>query len=171
MRSLLRSDYARLYAGRSEDGAELRRRAWARFLVNPSLHAVVLLRAASISPRALFGAWRLLLRVKHSIDLGADCELGPGLVLPHPFALRLAPGTRVGADVTLYHNVDVGGRSPDSGPPPVIGNGAIVHMNATIAPGTTIGAGAVIGANSAVEGEIPAGAVVRRDGEMRLPGV
>jgi serine acetyltransferase len=167
-RALLGSDYRRLYDGREETDSERRRRAPVRFLTNPSLHAVFLIRAALASPAALFGPWRHVLLAKHSIDLERDCELGPKLNLPHPFGILLAGGTMVGEDVTLYHNVTIGGTG--SGPGPALGDGVVVHTNSVIADGASVGAGAVIGASSFVEGEVPAGAVFVRDRIVRGAG-
>lgn len=166
LRGQLVADYAHLYAGRSESGAELRKRLPERFLTNPSLHAVAMIRSALGGPPALMGLWRQLLLAKHSIDLEPDCELGPGLMLPHPFGILLA-GCRVGSDVTIYHNVTIGSTGQAPGTEPVIGDRVIVHTNTVILPGAVIGSDAVIGANSLVEGEISPGAVLVRDSVHR----
>ncbi len=167
-RALLATDYRRLYDGREETDSERRRRAPVRFLTNPSLHAVTMIRAALAAPSAFFGPWRHLLLAKHSIDLERDCELGPKLNLPHPFGILLSGGTRVGEDVTLYHNVTLGGTG--SGPGPALGDGVVVHTNSVIAAGVAIGANAVIGASSFVEDDVPAGAVFVRDRIVRGAG-
>jgi serine acetyltransferase len=161
VRGDLIADYLRLYGGRGESRAEARSRAPERFVTNPSLHAVAMIRAALDGPAAAFGLWRQLLLAKHSIDLERGCSIGPGLVLPHPFGLLLTTGAEIGADVILYHNVTIG-EAGSEGPAPVIGDGAIIHTNAVIVNGAVIGSGAVVGVNSVVEDEVPAGAVVKR---------
>jgi serine acetyltransferase len=161
-RRRLIADYAHLYAGRGESPAELRSRAPERFLTNPSLQAVAMIRAALASPLALMGLWRQLLVTKHSIDLDPDTELGPGLLLPHAFCILLA-GPKIGSDVTIYHNVSIGVTGQAPGTEPVIGDRAVIHMNSVILPGAVIGADAVVGANTLVDGEIPPGAVLHRD--------
>jgi serine acetyltransferase len=156
------ADYAHLYAGRGESPAELRSRAPERFLTNPSLQAVAMIRAALAGPPALMGLWRQLLVSKHSIDLDPGTELGPGLLLPHAFCILLA-GPKVGSDVTIYHNVSIGVTGQAPGTEPVIGDRAVIHMNSVILPGAVIGEDAVVGANTLVDGEVPAGAVLHRD--------
>jgi serine acetyltransferase len=161
LRRDLIADYLRLYGGRGESRGEARSRAPERFVTNPSLHAVAMIRAALDGPPAAFGLWRQMLLAKHSIDLERDAVVGPGLVLPHPFGLLLTSGSVVGADVMIYHNVTIG-EAGGEGPAPVIGDGAIIHTNAVIANGSVIGEGVVVGVNSVVDGEVPAGAVVKR---------
>jgi serine acetyltransferase len=162
LRSVLATDYSRLYDGRGESPAELRSRAPSRFASNPSLHAVFMIRRAlEASPRA-FGIWRQALLAKHSIDLEPGCEIGPGLLLPHPFGLMLAAGTRIGSDVTLYHNTTYGEAGEETGNAPVLGDGVIVHTNSVVAAGAVLGRGAIVGANSHVTGEVPDRAVVRQ---------
>ena len=163
--SLLDADYRCLYSGRSETDAEQRRRALVRFITNPSLHAVVLIRLALLGPPSLTHLWRHVLLAKHSIDLERGCQIGPGLNLPHPFGILFGGGARIGTNVHLYHNVTLGtlgsdGTTPESGP--VIDKGAIIHTNTMIASGAVIGAGATIGANSFVDGVVPPGAVFAR---------
>jgi serine O-acetyltransferase len=159
---MLIADYTRLYGGRSESGAELRARALERFLTNPSLHAVLMMRAALAGPAALMGAWRQLLLAMHSIDLERECSLGPGLVLPHPFGILITSGVEIGADAVLYHNVTIGRVGQELSAAPLIAERVIVHPNAVVLPGAVVGADAVIGANAIVEGDVPEGAVVKR---------
>jgi serine acetyltransferase len=158
LRRLLISDYVRLYDGRGETPGRLRSQAPSRFLTNPSLHAVALMRTALAGSEATAAASRRILEAKHGIEIGEGSSIGPGLVLPHPFGIRIAPGTVIGADAMIYHNVTVG--SPGE-PPPRIGDGAILHMDATVAGGAVIGDGAVLGAGSLAEGEIAPGEVVK----------
>lgn len=162
LRGLLAADYGALYAGRFEAEAGSGRRALVRFLINPSLHAVVLMRAALAGPDRLMGLWRHLLLSKHSIDLERGCELGPRLILPHPFGILISAGVRVGSGVTLYHNVTLGGPTKEGCRPPVIGDGVVIHTNSLVCAGAVVEAGAIIGANSLVDGHIPAGAVFRK---------
>jgi serine O-acetyltransferase len=168
LRGLLVADYTRLYDGRGEGPGELRRKAPERFLTNPSLHAVTMIRAALAGPAALLGPWRQLLLATHSIDLEPGGRIGPGLVLPHPFGLLLTAGIEIGSEVTLYHNVTIGTGGGDERPP-VLGDRVTVHTNAVISPGAVVGEGAVVGANSIVRGEVPAGAIVKRGEVERVP--
>lgn len=166
--SLLASDYAALYAGRPDSRSRRLLRAPLRFITNPSLHAVLMMRMALAGPAPLMGAWRHVLLAKHSIDLESGCELGPGLTLPHPFGIVLAAGVKVGANVLLYHNITVGGVARDQRPAPIIGDRVIIHTNTVIMPGAVVGSDAIIGANSLVEGHVPDSAVFRRGGSVPL---
>jgi serine acetyltransferase len=169
LRSLLAADYTCLYAGRSESAAKQLRSAPARFISNPSLHAVVLIRLALMGPPRLLDLWRQILLAKHSIDLERGCSVGPGLNLPHPFGIMLGGGVEVGMNVVVYHNVTLGAMSPDSSPGPRIGDRAVIHTNTMIAPSAVVGEGATVGANSFVDGIVPPRAVFARDRIVRQP--
>jgi serine O-acetyltransferase len=161
---LLAADYAFLYDGRSETVAERRRRALVRFVTNPSLHAVVLIRLALVGPPLLTELCRNVLLAKHSIDIERGAQIGPGLNLPHPFGILFGGGLQMGEDVLLYHNVTLGalGSEPSSSEGPVIGDRVIIHTNTMVAPNAVVGEGATVGANSFVDGLVPAGAVFAR---------
>jgi serine O-acetyltransferase len=120
-----------------------------------------MMRAALEGPPALFEPWRRLLEAKHEITLARECRLGDGLMLPHPLSIVLGRGLEVGSAVTLYHNISVAAGA-EPGQRTVIGDGVFVHTEAVIAPGSVIGDGAVVGAGASVDGEVPAGAVVKR---------
>ena len=158
----LAADYTHLYGGRSEDGTTQAARAMQRFATNPSLHAVTLMRGAVTGPAGTRWLLRRLLMRRHSIHIDPTVELGPGLILPHPFGIVLGRGVRIGSDVTLYHNITVGILGAEDGAPTVVGDGAIVHTNSFLARGVKLGAGAVIGANSYVAEDIPGGVVFSR---------
>ncbi len=164
---LIAADYAALYAARSDSRERLLARAPVRFLTNPSLHAVVMIRVALGGPAILMGMWRRILLAKHSIELEAGFELGPGVVMPHPFGLVLGSGAKVGANVVLYHNVTVGRPEGDERAPAVLGDRVTVYTNTIIRPGAVVGARATIGANSLVEGEVPPGSLLKRGGVVR----
>jgi serine O-acetyltransferase len=93
-------------------------------------------------------------------------RVGPGLVLPHATTgLVIHYATRIGARVTIFHNVTVGRGDvlhPDAPVPgAVIEDDAVICAGAVILPGgsgpLTIGRGAVIGANAVVTKSVPAG--------------
>ena len=159
---LLMADYGTLYAGRSDSRVRQLLRTPLRFATNPSLHAVVMMRAALAGPPALMDLWRHALLAKHSIDLEPGCEIGPGLSLPHPFGIVLAADVKVGDNVFLYHNVTIGGMPDDPRPAPVIGDRVTIHANSIIMPGVAVGSDSVIGMNSLVEGHVPARSVFKR---------
>lgn len=91
-------------------------------------------------------------------------EIGAGLRLPHPFNIILARGTRLGRDVTLFHNVTIGyARAPRPGerlPSPEIGDGVVVGPGCVVAGDIRIGDGARLAPGAYVTRDVPAGVVV-----------
>ncbi len=148
----------------------MRRLALPRMLVNPSLHATLLIRIALAGPRWLAFVWRNVLIAKHSIDVGPGCTIGPGLMLSHPFGIVLGPGVVIGENVLLSQNVTLGAaRVPRPGeqlPCPVVGDRVVIHPNTVVAGPVRIGDDSVIGAGSFVDSDVPPRSVFRR-GEVR----
>jgi serine O-acetyltransferase len=87
-----------------------------------------------------------------------DSVIGPGLRLPHPTAIVIGQGVRIGANVTLYQSVTIGRSRPEAYP--VVEDDVTIYPNSVVIGGITIGKGAVIGAGSVVRDDVPAGAVV-----------
>ncbi len=145
-----------------------------RIVLNPSLHANILLRLATRCPPFLMGFWRSLLIATHSIDLDRGLTIGPGLCLFHPHGLTFARGVTIGSNVTIMHNVTIGrsmrvrnraGRAvlefEDPGCP-VIEDGVTILTGSVITGPITVGSGAVIAAGSFVDRDVPPGTVYRR---------
>jgi serine O-acetyltransferase len=134
-----------------------------RLINNPSLHAALLLRLASRSPRLLFGFWRTVLIAKHSIDTQPGNEFGPGLVLPHPVGIVLGAGVKFGRGVAIAHSVSIGGAPGYTADAPqlcpVIGDGVVIWTQSIVIGPISIGDGAVIGARSWVDKDVPPGGV------------
>lgn len=139
-----------------------------RLLNNPCLHATLLLRLAARSPR-LIGFWRTILIAKHSIDIQRQLEIGPGLVLPHPFGIGFGTTVRIGSNVTILNGVMLGGntglggglRDPEPGAQlcPVIGDDVVLFARATLVGDITIGDRAVVGAGAWVDHDLAARAI------------
>lgn len=82
-------------------------------------------------------------------ELPRSVAVGPGLRLPHcGRGVILHPDTRIGAGVTLYHQVTVGVRANSA--PPVIGDDVYIGCGAKILGAVTVGRGGRIGANAVV---------------------
>jgi serine O-acetyltransferase len=104
-------------------------------------------------------------------DFPFQVPAGPGLFLPHAGrGVIIHPTARLGAGVTLYHQVTIGVR--DERPAAVIGDGVFIGAGAKILGPVCIGSDAKIGANAVVVGDVPKGATavgvparVRRSGE------
>jgi serine O-acetyltransferase len=161
LRDALAADYRAYCVSRGETGRSGRLRAAARFALNPSLHAVVLLRLSNAGPRWLARLWRHVLLSKHSIDASHGVRAGPGLLLPHPLGIVIAPTVRIGANVRLLHNVTLAG--DERARAPVVGDDVTVYAGAVIVGGVTIGDRCVIGANSLVTRDVPPDSIVKRD--------
>lgn len=146
-------------------------------LCYPGLHAVICHRIAhSLYHRKLFLAARLLSQICRfftGIEIHPGAVIGRRLFIDHGSGIVIGETAEVGADVTLYQGVTLGGTGKDKGKrhPTIehnvtIGSGAKILGPITIGHNAKIGAGAVvvrcIPANSTAVG-VPAH-VVRREG-------
>jgi serine acetyltransferase len=156
---LIREDY-RAYSRLRGDRSALKRRLMflPRLITNPSLHAVVLLRFSMGCPPWAHWFWRNILIWKHSMDVAYRSDIGPGLFLPHPHTISMAPGVTIGARCRILHMTNIGGNVGSEGGP-VIGDGTVVLMGATILGELTIGEGCIIGTGAWVDTDMPAGSI------------
>jgi serine O-acetyltransferase len=134
-----------------------------RMAHNPCLHATVLLRLAMRSPHFTLGLWRTVLIAKHSIDMHARMEIGPGLVLPHPHGITFGWGARLGRDVTILQHVTIGGlvHREAARVCPTIGDDVVIYGHSLVLGPITIGDGAVVGAGSWLDHDLAPGEVHR----------
>ena len=61
-------------------------------LLNPSIHACLLVRLAANSKDIIHVIIRNILVAKHSIDVGQLMSIGRGLKVPHPFCIVIGFG-------------------------------------------------------------------------------
>lgn len=163
---LIWSDYQAQYGGRNEPSRLRAAMFVPRIIVNPSMHACLLVRLIQGTPRFLTWFWRRLLIALHSSDFQPHCRIGPGLQMPHPLGIVVAHGV-IGRDAVLQHNITVSpvrtnwrtGRSPGWFQ---IGDGVTIFTGSVIAGPLAIGDGAMIGANSLIVSDVPAGHIVAR---------
>ena len=134
-------------------------------LCYPGLHAVWGHRASSW----LWRHGRTLLarlcsaftRFATGVDIHPAAVLGPGLFIDHATGVVIGETAEVGADVTMYHGVTLGGISTVKGKRhPTIGDGVVIGAGAKVLGPVTVGAGSSIGANAVVVKPIPPGTVV-----------
>jgi len=75
-------------------------------LLNPSIHAYLLIRLAANSKGIIHVIIRNILVAKHSIDVGQSISrgigIGIGLKLSHPFCIVIGFGVVIGGRVTVY---------------------------------------------------------------------
>ncbi len=99
------------------------------------------------------------------IEIHPGASIGRRFVIDHGMGIVIGETSIIGDDVTLYHDVTLGGIAPsvDSESQvgqkrhPTIENGAIIGSGAAILGPIVIGEGAMVGANSVVTKPVPAG--------------
>ncbi|MEQ8665940.1 MAG: serine O-acetyltransferase [Rhodospirillales bacterium] len=144
------------------------RSAWEIALCYPGFHAIVAYRVAHW---LWLRDWRLLARfVSHigrvftAIEIHPGARIGHRLVIDHGAGVVIGETSEIGDDVTLYHDVTLGGISPseDSASQvgqkrhPTLGDGVIIGSGAAVLGPITIGSESRVGANSVVTKSIPA---------------
>jgi serine O-acetyltransferase len=101
--------------------------------------------------------------VLFGLEIGMDCEIGPGLYFPHTSGTVIG-ARRIGANAVIYHNVTLGAKEPDlafePGKRPEVGDDVFLGSGAKILGGITLGNRAVVAANAVVVHSVPEGAVV-----------
>ncbi len=150
-------------------------------LCYPGLHAVWLYRVAHRLWRSglkLPARWLShLARWLTGIEIHPAAKIGPRLFIDHGMGVVIGETAEIGADVTIYHGVTLGGvslepgkRHPTIGDRVVIGAGAKILGAITIGDDTRIGANAVVvkdvGPDMVVVG-VP-GRTVRREGSRPI---
>ena len=102
------------------------------------------------------------------IEIHPGARIGRRLFIDHGMGVVIGETAEIGDDVTLYHDVTLGGVSPsvnsaaqvDHKRHPTMGNGAIVGAGAQVLGPITIGAHARVGANAVVVQDVAAGVAV-----------
>lgn len=106
-------------------------------------------------------AWVVLRHRLWSAVSGADiplnCQLGGGLLLPHPNGVVIHPDARVGPNCLIFQQVTIGTR--ESGGAPGIGGHVDIGAGARVLGDICVGDHARIGANAVVLSNVPRGAV------------
>ena len=89
-------------------------------------------------------------------DLPSEARAGGGLRLPHGGrGVVLHPSVRLGAGVTLYHQVTIG--VVDDRPAAVVGDGVYIGSGAKVLGPIELGAECRVGANAVVLIDVPPG--------------
>jgi serine O-acetyltransferase len=102
-----------------------------------------------------------LTRWLSGIEIHPGAQIGPGFFIDHGMGVVIGETAEVGADVTLYHGVTLGGTSLDKGKRhPTLEDRVVVGAGAKILGPITVGAGSRIGANAVVVKPVPPDSVV-----------
>ncbi len=143
--------------------------------IYPGVHALVLHRLAhALWQCKLRYAARLLsfiARMLTQIDIHPGASIGRRFFIDHGCGVVIGETAEIGADVTLYHGVTLGGTSWNAGKRhPTLGDGVVVGAGAKILGPVTIGNNARIAANSVVIEDVTAEmTVVGIPGRMVVP--
>ncbi len=141
-------------------------------LFYPSVHAILCYRAANAlwrrGLRMLARGLSQFARFTTGIEIHPGAKIGQRLFIDHGMGLVIGETAEIGDDVTLYHDVTLGGVAPavnaraqvDVKRHPTVRDGAIIGSGAQILGPIVVGAGASVGANAVVVKNVPAGATV-----------
>jgi serine O-acetyltransferase len=134
-------------------------------LTYPGFHAVLLHRLAHRAWAAdfkLLGRWISgLARFLTGIEIHPGATIGPRFFVDHGMGVVIGETAEIGADVTLYQGVTLGGTSLDHGKRhPTLADGVIVGAGAKILGPFTVGKNARVGSNAVVLEAVPEGATV-----------
>lgn len=141
-------------------------------ICSSGLHAVMLHRVAHAAWRR---NWRLLGRIVSQfgrfltgIEIHPAVRIGRRFFIDHGMGVVIGETAAIGDDVTLYHDVTLGGISPavdsraqvDQKRHPTLEDGVIVGSGAQVLGPITVGKGARVGANAVVLNHVKSGATV-----------
>ena len=102
-----------------------------------------------------------LTRIFTGVEIHPAATLGPGLFIDHATGVVIGETTQIGADVTIYQGVTLGGTSTETGKRhPTVGDRVIIGSGAKILGPIEVGDDSRIGANAVVVKPVPAGSVV-----------
>ncbi len=131
----------------------------------PGVHAVIGHRVAHwMWERELKTPARMLSQFARGftgIEIHPGATIGPRFFIDHGMGVVIGETAEVGADVTLYHGVTLGGTSLNKGKRhPTLGDRVVVGAGAKILGAIMIGEDTRIGANAVVVKSVPPNAVV-----------
>ncbi len=104
-------------------------------------------------------------RLFTAIEIHPAATIGERLFIDHGFGVVIGETAEIGNDVTLYHDVTLGGTAPTSEEKgkkrhPTLEDNVIVGAGAQLLGPITIGSGAKIGSNAVVVRDVEAAAVM-----------
>jgi serine O-acetyltransferase len=168
-----RTSFVRTVWSDLESFAELRgkklRTPWAivDVLLFPGVMAVLLFRLSGafhhVHLRPISRLLYIFNLILFGVDLAPSAQVGPGLALPHPNGVAIAPASRIGRKVRLFQQVSVGGVSfedPTRDGFPTVGDDCWIFAGAKVLGPIHIGDRAMVASNALVIRSVPAGAVV-----------
>ena len=135
------------------------------FFCYPGFHALLFYH---VSHRLWQGGFRLLGRfVSHvgrmvtGIEIHPGAQIGRRFFIDHGMGVVIGETSVIGDDVTLYHQVTLGGVTWSPGKRhPTLGDGVVIGAGAQVLGPITVGRDARIGANAVVLKDVPPGATM-----------
>jgi len=134
-------------------------------LVYSGLHAIWMHRIAhwlwQHKFKLLARALSQLARWLTGIEIHPGATIGAGFFIDHGMGVVIGETAEIGADVTIYHGVTLGGTSLNKGKRhPTLGDRVVVGTGAKVLGNITIGEDSRVGANAVVVKSVPANSVV-----------
>lgn len=131
----------------------------------PGLHAIWMHRVAHRLWRArlrLPARWLShLARFMTGVEIHPAARIGPRFFIDHGMGVVIGETAEIGADVTLYHGVTLGGVSLAPGKRhPTLEDGVVIGAGAKVLGAITVGKNSRIGANAVVVQDVEPGMVV-----------
>ena len=135
------------------------------FLVYSGLHAIWVHRVSHwlwMHKSKFLGRWiSQVARNLTGVEIHPGAIIGPGFFIDHGMGVVIGETAEIGADVTLYHGVTLGGTSLEKGKRhPTIGDRVVIGAGAKVLGAIIIGDDSRIGANAVVVKSVPANSVV-----------
>lgn len=129
-------------------------------LLYPSIHAVFAHRIANkLYKKKYFFFARAISQISRfftGIEIHPGATIGKRLFMDHGMGIVIGETAEIGDNVTLYHEVTLGGTGKHKGKRhPTVKNNAMIGAGAKILGPITIGEGAKVGANTVVLKDIP----------------
>ncbi len=102
-----------------------------------------------------------IVRFLTGIEIHPGAIIGPGLFIDHGMSVVIGETAELGAEVTLYQGVTLGGTSREKGKRhPTLGDGVVIGAGAKVLGAIDVGEFSRVGANAVVVKSVPACAVV-----------
>jgi serine O-acetyltransferase len=92
-------------------------------------------------------------------DIPLNCQIGGGLLIPHPNGIVIHPRAKIGVNCLIFQQVTIGYRGRGKSDFPEIAGHVVIGAGAKILGGLRIGAHAKIGANAVILKDVELGTV------------
>jgi serine O-acetyltransferase len=119
----------------------------------------------NLKPSALAAASRKYWALQHRFwsvitqaEIELNCEIGGGLLIPHPNGIVIHPNVKIGPNCLIFQQVTIGSRNAEG--VPVIGGHVDIGAGAKILGSVTLHDHCVVGANAVVTSSVPSGTTV-----------